>query len=800
MSTTVAAEELRLDRIAVARAEGEGMHPYEPGTSALVRWFEEIDRHDVPTVGGKGANLGEMTRAGLPVPPGFVLPVDAWRRFVAATGIGAELARELAGVSPHDPERLAAASARLRAIVERAGMPDDVAAALRDAHARLAQRRPGTALRVAVRSSALGEDAAQHSFAGMFESFLGVASVDDLLRKVRACWASAFHARALFYRLTQGLPADMPVAVVVQAMVASDKSGVMFTADPATRDTSRIVIEAAWGLGEVVVLGQVRPDRHVLDKASFASVSREVGHKTFMLEMHGEALARVELEGTPKADAAVLSDGEVKQLAEFARAAEAHYGTPQDLEFAIEHGTVWMTQARPITTLGAPARPAARRDVVHETALVRGLGASPGVVVGRVRVLGSPADAARLQPGEVLVTRQTSPDWVPILRRAAAVVTDEGGMTSHAAIVSRELGIPCIVGTGSATRALHDGAVVLVDGHVGSVIAAQEAALAQQAPSPAPAELRRPALAPAPAARLVTGTRLLVNLSDPARVEDVAAMDVEGVGLLRAELMMQTALDRAHPRQLIAEGRQEEFVARMVRQLSAFGRAFGHRPVTYRAHDFRTNEFRGMRGGAEFEPHEENPMIGYRGCWRYVREPELFALELRALAEARKGYPNLHLMIPFVRTLGEFRECRELVMRSPLGRDRSLQLWIMAEVPSVTYWLPEYAKLGIAGVSIGSNDLTQLVLGVDRDGSLVAPLFDERDPAVLDTIHRIVSECHRLEIKCSICGQAPSVYPDYAERLVEWGIDSVSVNPDVIDATRVSLAAAERRVLLRRAR
>jgi pyruvate,water dikinase len=280
----------------------------------------------------------------------------------------------------------------------------------------------------------------------------------------------------------------------------------------------------------------------------------------------------------------------------------------------------------------------------------------------------------------------------------------------------------------------------------------------------------------------------------------MATRDVDGVGLLRAELMMLTALDGMHPRKLLEEKREDEFVERMATQLRTFARAFAPRPIVYRAMDFRSNEYRGLTGGDAVEPHEDNPMIGYRGCYRYIREPELFALELRALAEVRRDHPNLHLMIPFVRTLWELRECLALVDRSALAGDRSLQRWIMAEVPSVVYWLPEYAKLGISGVSIGSNDLTQLVLGVDRDGELVAPLFDERDGAVLDAIRRIIETCRAHGLTCSICGQAPSVHPDYAEQLVRWGIDSVSVNPDVVDQTRRALAAAEQRMLLADAR
>jgi pyruvate,water dikinase len=384
-------------------------------------------------------------------------------------------------------------------------------------------------------------------------------------------------------------------------------------------------------------------------------------------------------------------------------------------------------------------------------------------------------------------------------------------MTSHAAIVSRELGIPCIVGTRTATSTLTDGMMVTVNARDGTVSEGSlvvpttngTAAAVALAPAPTPAvQPLAPNAQAAPAAlpAATTATRVYVNLGEPDLAATVAAMPVDGVGLLRAEFMLLAALDGKHPRLMIEQDKGVELVARMVRALGTFAAAFAPRPVIYRATDFRSNEFRGLTGGARFEPDEENPMIGYRGCFRYTKEPALFALELEAIREVRRTCKNLHLMIPFVRTGSEMRACKQLIDASGLGADRHMQLWVMAEVPSVVTWLPDYAAMGVTGVSIGSNDLTQLVLGVDRDSELVAPLFDERDPAVLDTIRRIIEGCRTEGITCSICGQAPSVYPDYAERLVRWGIDSVSVNPDVLDDTRRSLARAEQGMLLADAR
>jgi len=767
-----------------------------PLEARFIHWLKDLSRADTQLVGGKGANLGEMARARLRVPAAFVIDIQAWAGFRERTGLGAELDERLAGINVDSPQALQGLSRTLRELVESEPLPSDLADEIADAYTELSRLAGTEETPVAVRSSATAEDTAQFSFAGMFESFLNVRGRRELLERVKSCWASTFHARVLFYRLKQGMPAEMPVGVVVQAMVDSDKAGVMFTVDPATRDPDRVVIEAAWGLGEVVVLGQVTPDRYVLSKRSRSIIEESPGTKDFMLvrDPDSGATKRVELAGDARCTGRVLTDPELEQLADLAQHLEAHYHSPQDVEFAIEGGTVYVTQSRPVTTLGSAIGKATLATTAEAVPIIQGLGASPGMASGRVRVLTSPGEAGRLEAGEVLVTRMTSPDWVPLMRRAAAVVTDAGGMTSHAAIVSRELGIPCIVGAKDATVRLADGLEVTVDGAHGTVVAGGGVTGGVRSPAD-----RREPEAPAREA-IVTATRLYVNLGEPERAGEVADLDVDGVGLLRAEFMWLSAFGRVHHRKLMAEGRGDELVARMVEPLKRFGGAFGSRPVIYRAMDFRSNEFRGLAGGEEFEPAEENPMLGYRGCFRYIKEPGLFALELRALAEARRECANLHLMIPFVRTAWELRECRRLMDGTPLGDDRSLWFWVMAEVPSAAYWLPEYVKLGVNGISIGSNDLTQLVLGVDRDSAAVSALFDERDGAVLHAVRTLIEESHRLGITCSICGQAPSVYPEYAEHLVRWGIDSISVNPDVLAQTRRNIAAAEQRLLLERAR
>ena len=775
-----------------------------------IRWFETLGRGDVASVGGKGAGLGELTGVGLPVPPGFVISAEVFLRVLDETGVRSQILSlvrpildsdgALASGGSESPADLDEVSAKLQAIVLALEVPAWLRASIVDAYAQLGDRIGREAPFVAVRSSAPGEDTAETSFAGMHKSFMNQRTAAEVLDSVRQCWASAYGPRALDYRHAQHLPDEPAIAVVVQVMIESERAGIGFSVDPVSGDRSRIMVEAAFGQGEIVVSGEVEPDTYTVVKDGPRIDDVRVGHKTRKIVRGADGHDRTLAVSGSDADHRVLTDDELLEVARLIQVVENHYGIPMDIEWAYATGRLWLLQARPVTALAAtpsatdPAPSGGSIATGPATVLLRGLGVSPGLATGVVRVLQSPSEGASLLAGEILVAPATNPDWGPSMHRAGAVVTESGGATCHAAILSRELGVPCIVGARDATHLLTNGQVVTVDGRHGTITAGDTRPAAAVVSATAAAAPTSPSSAFTRAAP--TGTLLYVNVALPEQAEAAAALDVDGVGLLRAEFMLTEALGGVHPKRLLAEHRQEVFISKMSESLLRISSAFFPRPVIYRTYDFRTNEFRGLDGGDRFEPEEHNPMIGYRGCFRYVKDPELFRLELEMLSRVREQTPNVHVMIPFVRTLWELESCLEMIDASSLGRQRGLKRWVMAEVPSVAYRIGDYAALGIDGVSIGSNDLTQLVLGVDRDSEVCAELFDEEDAAVLATIEHIITEARAHGLTSSLCGQAPSNRPSFAEHLVRFGITSVSVDPSAAAATHHLLGAAERRMLL----
>ncbi|BDT87327.1 phosphoenolpyruvate synthase [Nocardia cyriacigeorgica] len=604
--------------------------------------FAELRLADANRAGGKGANLGEMVAAQLPVPPGFVILRSCYEHVVSAGETGKELERLHAQALDSSGEPLQRLCTRMRDLVHSAAFGDTARHAILAAYHDL-----GDGVAVAVRSSAVGEDSTASSFAGMNLSRTNIRGDDALIAAVTDCWASLFTPRVVTYRGRRGMRQAPAMAVVVQRMVAAEQAGVAFTADPSSGRRDRIVIDAARGQGEVVVSGAVEPDTYILDADGPRLIESRTGRQTYAIVAGPDGDRRVSIDDE-QMTAPVLTEQQAVAIARLALAVQDHYrGKPQDIEWAIDSEGLWLVQARPITMLpDAPASfaPASPSDAVT---IVRGLAVAPGVAEGAVRILSSPEQGDALKAGEVLVAPMTSPDWLPTIARSAAVVTDSGGMTCHAAIVARELGVPCVVGTRTATTTLVDGSLVTVDGSAGEVRAGHAptaAVTATAAVPPPPGDVGIP-----------TATKIYVNLALPDAAERVASTDVDGVGLLRAETLLSQALGGRHPRELIARGEQGAFIEQMSHSLHRITAAFHPRPVIYRATDLRSNEFRALDGGSRYEPVEQNPMIGYRGCYRYIREPEVFDLELAAIARVREATPNLHLMIPFVVRDGNWR-------------------------------------------------------------------------------------------------------------------------------------------------
>jgi len=740
-------------------------------------WLSDVGKNDIALAGGKGANLGELLRAGIPVPNGFIVTSAAYYRFLNEAGVREEIEKLLRDLDPEDSLRLQKVSAQIKEKILNVPMPEDLASKIKRAYRRL------DTIFVAVRSSATAEDLPEASFAGQQRTFLNVNSPEAVIRAVQECWASLFEPRAIFYRAEHGFDhLKIGIAVPVQEMVRADASGVMFTMDPVTGDESKIIIEAVLGLGEAIVSGEITPDLYVINKEDLTVLEKRLGKQEWKLicnPMSDDSFnPNVKMYLSPPVQKMQkIFDSHIRELARLGKRIEELYQFPQDIEWAISESKVYIVQSRPVTTLKLKKRvelPEPEADPI-----LVGIDASPGIAAGPVKIVPGPEDIHKVDHGDVLVTEMTTPDFVPAMKRAAAIVTDKGGKTAHAAIVSRELGIPCVVGTGRATQILRDNQVVTVDGsrgkvYEGNVIPEKAIELTRTTP------------------RIKTVTKVYVNLAEPDLAERVARRDVDGVGLLRAEFMI--AHIGEHPRYMLAQGRGREFSEKLAEGIATFARAFHPRPVVYRTTDFKTNEYRNLKGGEEYETDEENPMLGYRGCSRYLKEPDVFRLELDAIKMVREKYDNLWVMLPFVRTVKELADIKEFMEREGLRRSHDFRLWMMVEVPSNIFLLDKFIDVGIDGISIGSNDLTQLILGIDRDNARLAEEFDERDEAVLMALEHAIKTAKRRGITSSICGQAPSFYPDLTEKLVEWGITSVSVSPDMIERTREIIATVEARL------
>lgn len=740
----------------------------------FVAWFDELGKEDIDLAGGKGANLAEMTRAGIPVPSGFIITSDAYFYFLNQAGLGKEIRRIIKHINVEDSQQLKEVSDEVKEKLLASSMPEEIVIEIKEAY-----RKLGEGL-VAVRSSATAEDLPEASFAGQQSTFLNIEGQDNLLKAVQACWASLFEPRAIFYRQQHGFDhLKVRLAVPVQQMVQSQTSGVMFTVEPLTNDTHSILIEAVYGLGEAIVSGEVTPDHYMVDKTNLSVTYKQVTKQEWQIirnsQSHGIEGSNVKAP-IPDSERSKqkLSDEDIIALAKLGKSLEALYQFPQDIEWAKQGEELFIVQTRPITTLGIKEE---RLAEIEAEPLLIGEAASLGIASGSVKIISDALEINMVKTGDILVAEMTSPDFVPAMKRASAIITERGGRTSHAAIVSRELGIPCIVGTGNATQILKDGQIITVDGSHGRIYQGKVEGEKVSLPS---SVMRR---------KFQTRTKVYVNLAHPDLAARVAARDVDGIGLLRAEFII--AQIGEHPLFTLRERKGNEFVDKLARGITAFTKAFYPRPVVYRTSDFKTNEYRNLKGGKEFEQVEENPMIGYRGCSRYIREPDAFKLEIEAIKKVRERYTNLWVMIPFVRLPSEMIQIKQILQSEGLSGSPDFKLWMMVEVPSNITLIEEFLDTGIDGVSIGSNDLTQLTLGVDRDSPVLADMFDERNEAVMQAMDRVITACRRRGVSSSICGQAPSFYPEVTERLVQRGITSISVSPDMIDKTREIIAAIE---------
>ena len=758
----------------------------------LVEFFEELGKEDVDIAGGKGANLGELTNAGITVPPGFVITSETYDKFIKETGIFDEIMSILDAIDVNDTKELQGASARIKEIIMKAYVPDDIRTTVIEAYNALCQRIGKENAFVAIRSSATAEDLPEASFAGQQDTFLNISGPEDVLIYVQKCWASLFESRAIFYREENDFDhSKVYIAVVVQEMVNAEKAGVMFTVHPSTGE-EQVLLEAAWGLGEAVVSGTVTPDTYWVDKKTGKVFNCNISEKNTMFIKDPEAGKTVQLD-VPEdlKNKRVLSDEEIAALTKLGSRIQEHYDFPQDTEWAMENGKVFMLQSRPITTLGMNNGTEAEESSEEERIIItKGLGASPGMASGTVKIVKDTDELDKVGNGDILVTVMTTPDMVPAMKRANGIITDEGGVTCHAAIVSRELGISCVVGTGDATKILKENEMVTLDGNKGIVYKGKF----EEADKKESAEEQPAMMAQAP---ILTVTEVKVNVSMPEAAKKAAATGADGVGLLRTEHMMLTS--GVHPKKFINDGKEDELIKILVENVLKVADEFYPKPVWYRTLDAPTDEFISLEGG-EGEPYEHNPMLGWRGIRRELDEPEILRAEFKAIKKLHEqGYTNIGIMIPLVQHPDELRRAKQIAEEVGLKPQKNIEFGIMVETPGAALIIEDFIAEGLDFVSFGTNDLTQYTLAIDRNNENVAKLYSEGHPAVLKLLVRVIKICNEAGVKTSICGQAGSM-PKIVEKLVEAGIESVSANTDAVATVRETVARVEKKLVLKAAR
>lgn len=777
-----------------------------PGPSYII-FFDSLRKDDVALVGGKNANLGELLSFGMSVPPGFAVTADGYKLYIQRNNIGGKIEEILSLMDISDSDSLGRGSQEIRELIELSQIPKELEDEIIAAYGQLGKRTGVKEPIVAVRSSATAEDLPDASFAGQQDTYLFVKGEKMLVKYIQKCFSSLYTARAIAYRKAKGFDdSKVYLSAAVQKMVNSKAAGVIFTLDPATGDRSVILIEGTWGVGESIVQGRVRPDQFIIDKNTLTLKEKMISRKEIMSvrapSESGEGFIKEVPIPEKMMETQCISDEQATLLGKQAFDIERHYGKPMDIEWALdEHeNRLFIVQARPETVWS-------QREIKNEKEaigtmstekkrLLRGLPASPGMVVGKAHVIIDAKHISEFRNGEILVTEMTSPDWAPAMRKALAIVTSSGGITCHAAIVSRELGIPCVVGTGNATSVIKTDQLITVDATHGVVFDGDAMSMEEKKQVPAASVMNQGGIYPP------TGTKIYMNLGEPGMIEKYKDLPFDGIGLMRVEFIIADVIGE-HPLYLIENHNEEKFIDKLASGISRVAREIYPRPLVVRFSDFKTNEYRQLKGGEKYEPQESNPMIGWRGVSRYISPHYTpgFRLECKAMKRVRDewGLKNVYAMLPFVRTTWEVEQCLAIMKEEGLERSRDFKVWLMAEIPSIVFMADEFSKL-CDGFSVGSNDLTQLTLGVDRDSPILPAqdprYFDERDPAVLRAIAHLIRVAHANGVTVSICGQGPSQYPELSEFLVRNGIDSLSINPDAVSWTKKVVAGVERKVIM----
>ena len=793
-----------------------------------ILWFQEISMNDVASVGGKGASLGEMVNAKFPVPNGFVVTSGAYFKFVEDMGIQKRIVEAIDAVDVENTAQLEAVSANIRELIEKTRMPGQIRIEIMENYKILSQNEPAI---VAVRSSATAEDLPEASFAGQQETYLNIQGEKEVVAAVQKCWASLFTARAVYYRKKQGFGTEkVGLCAVVQKMVESEVSGIMFTADP-NGDLDKVIIEAGFGLGETVVSGSITPDNYVVDKTGDKIVSKKINKQEWMLVKEGKENVRINL-GPGKAGMQKMSDAKVLELAKIGKRIESHYAKPMDIEWAMENNELFIVQARPITTL--EKKVSGQAVETTQKPLLEGLAAAPGVVTGIVKVVPEIEDIEKVKTGDILVTKMTSPSWVPVMKKAKGIITNEGGRTCHAAIVSRELGIPCVVGTSNATETLSDGMEVTIDGFTGKVYSGKveithtkeeikmfEEAEIDELEEELEEDSKEAGMSVEDKLKVKVietqfgklkykemnaeqkgeeqkelldvlkdlSIKVKVNVALPDAAEQAAATKADGVGLLRAEHMITSS--GMHPAEFIRQNKDIELKEVVKKGIRVVAEKFTG-PVWFRTFDARSDEYKELIGGDK-EPKEENPMIGWHGIRRDLDEPRLLKAQLMAIKELHsEGLKNVGVMLPFVVSLDEVLGAKKIA--EEIGLQKEVDIGVMVETPAAV-WIIDELIPHIKFVSFGTNDLTQLTLGMDRNNEKVQKNFSELHPAILRQLEYVIKKCKPAGVRTSICGQAAS-NPEMVTKLIWYGIDSVSANIDAVDEIRKTVIMEEKKKIL----